>query len=155
MCEARNIPGEATRGNCTLDLKKPWLGVLRPQQQLPEEAPDLYTKSTTPYTGLAELSYPMHDRAVTVTQCGRVCYNRQKINLSRAFAGQTVGVKQVADKVWLVSFMQFDLGYFDLETCRLEPIENPFAAKVLPMCPEWTENKWRARQDSNLRPTVS
>jgi len=30
----------------------------------------------------------------------------------------------------LVSFMQYDLGYFDHETCRLEPIENPFAANV-------------------------
>ena len=32
--------------------------------------------------------------------------------------------------------LSYDLGYFDEETCRLEPIENPFAAKVLPMCPE-------------------
>ncbi len=30
---------EATRGNCTLDLQQSWLGVLRPQQHLPEEAP--------------------------------------------------------------------------------------------------------------------
>jgi hypothetical protein len=28
-----------------------------------------------------------------------------------------------------------DLGYFDDETCRLEPIANPFGPKVLPMCP--------------------
>jgi putative transposase len=35
-----------------------------------------------------------------------------------------------------VSFMDYDLGYFDDETCRLEPIKNPFAAKVLPMSPE-------------------
>ena len=31
---------EATRGHCTLDLEQSWLGVLRPQQQLPEEAPE-------------------------------------------------------------------------------------------------------------------
>jgi hypothetical protein len=30
--------------------------------------------------------------------------------------------------------MPYDLGYFDGETCRLEPIENPFGPKVLPMC---------------------
>jgi putative transposase len=28
------------------------------------------------------------------------------------------------------------LGYFDDETCRLEPIDNPFGPKVLPMCSE-------------------
>ena len=51
------------------------------------------------------------------------------------FAGQKVGVKQVEDRIWLVSFMHDDLGYFD-ETCRLEPIENPFGPTVLPMSSE-------------------
>ncbi len=51
------------------------------------------------------------------------------------FAGQNVGVKEVADNIWLVSFMHYDLGFFDHETCRLECSENPFAAKVLPMSP--------------------
>ena len=40
--------------------------------------------------------------------------------------------------------MDYDLGYFDDETCRLEPLANPFGPKVLPMssvhpypiCPE-------------------
>jgi len=36
----------------------------------------------------------------------------------------------------LVTFMHYDLGYFDDETCRLEPIDNPFGPKVLPMSPE-------------------
>jgi hypothetical protein len=27
-----------------------------------------------------------------------------------------VGVKEVQDDIWLVSFMDYDLGYFDLET---------------------------------------
>jgi len=76
---------------------------------------------------------------IIVTRCGRICYNRQKINLSIVFAGQMVGVIQVSDKIWLVSFMQYDLGYFDHQHCRLEPIDNPFAAKVLPMSPEWTQ----------------
>jgi len=58
------------------------------------------------------------------------------VNLSTVFAGQNVGVKQVDDRIWLVSFMNYDLGCFDDETCRLEPIENPFGAKVLPMPPE-------------------
>jgi hypothetical protein len=30
----------------------------------------------------------------------------------------------------------YDLGYFDDETCRLEPIANRFGPKVLPMSPE-------------------
>ncbi|MEO6078363.1 MAG: hypothetical protein ABIQ86_01095 [Steroidobacteraceae bacterium] len=59
----------------------------------------------------------------------------QKINLSQAFAGQMVGIKQVEEKIWLVSFMKYDLGYFDDETCRIESAANPFAAKLSPMSP--------------------
>jgi len=84
----------------------------------------------------AYVPYPLHDRAATVTTCGRICFNRQKINLSQVFAGQTVGIKQTDDRIWLVSFMDYDLGYFDDETCRLEPLANPFGPKVLPMSSE-------------------
>jgi putative transposase len=81
------------------------------------------------------VDYPFHDWTATVTTCGRICYNGRKINLSQVFAGQNVGVKQVSDQIWLVTFMQYDLGYFDDQTCRLEPIQNPFGPKVLPMSP--------------------
>jgi hypothetical protein len=57
-------------------------------------------------------------------------------HLSQVFAGQKVGIKQVDERVWLASFMHHDLGYFDDETCRLEPLQNPFGPKVLPMSPE-------------------
>lgn len=52
--------------------------------------------------------------------------------------GQAVGIKQVEDHIWLASFMDYDLGYFDDETCRLEPLPNLFGAKVLPMSQEYT-----------------
>jgi putative transposase len=108
----------------------------RPHQALNMRYPgELYVPSSRPYHGLEALEYPFHDRTITVTQCGRVCFGRQKINLSKVFAGQNVGVRQVADQIWLVSFMDYDLGFFDHETCRLESAGNPFAAKVLPMSP--------------------
>jgi len=37
----------------------------------------------------------------------------------------------VHDDIWLVSFMDYDLGYFDLETRALEPLENPFGPKAV------------------------
>ena len=55
------------------------------------------------------------------------------MKLSHVFAGQNVGVTQVGERLWLVTFMQDDLEYFDDETCRREPIEHPFGPKVLPM----------------------
>ena len=109
----------------------------RPHQALAMKVPaDVYTRSARPYRGLEELAYPLHDWTATITRCGRICWNRRKINVSVVFAGQNVGVRQVSDRIWLVSFMDYDLGYFDDDTCRLEPIANPFAAKLLPMAPE-------------------
>ena len=76
-------------------------------------------------------------QSVGESRCGggRVCFDRRKINLATVFAGRNVGVKQVDERIWLVSFTHYDLGFFDDETCRPEPAENPFQARVLPMSP--------------------
>jgi putative transposase len=109
----------------------------RPHQALGMKVPaEVYARSPRVYRGLEELTYPFHDQTVTVTHCGRLCFKGRKVNLSQVFAGQNVGVTQVGDRIWLVTFMHYDLGYFDDETCRLEPIDNPFGPKVLPMCSE-------------------
>jgi putative transposase len=109
----------------------------RPHQALDMQTPAArYTPSVRPYRGLEDLDYPFHDWTAVITTCGRICYQRRKINVSQVFAGQKVGVKQVGDHVWLVTFMHYDLGYFDDETCRLEPIDNPFGPNLLPMSPE-------------------
>lgn len=106
----------------------------RPHQALNMKTPSShYKQSENAYKGLPHVEYPLHDRTITVTQCGRICMGTKKINLSQVFAGQTVGVRQVDDKIWQVSFMDYDIGYFDEETNRVEPGENPFGAKVLPM----------------------
>ncbi len=109
----------------------------RPHQALDMKVPaDVYARSAHVYRGLEDLTYPFHDATFTVTHCGRICFKGRKVNLSHVFAGQNVGVTQVGERIWLVTFMHYDLGYFDDETCRLEPIENPFGPKVLPMSPE-------------------
>ena len=41
-----------------------------------------------------------------------------KVSLSRSFAGQQVGVKEMEDGLWVVSFMDYDLGYFDEKGSR-------------------------------------
>jgi transposase len=78
-----------------------------------------------------ELSYPFHDRDVLVTACGRLCLHGKKINISIALAGQRLGIKEVDDGIWLVSFMHYDLGYFDLEQRTLQPLDNPFGPKPI------------------------
>ena len=73
--------------------------------------------------------------------------------------------EQASDRIWLVTLMDNDLGYFDDETCRLEPLANPFGPKVLSMSPErnvthlsgtdqhhMAPGIWLPELDSNQRP---
>jgi putative transposase len=110
----------------------------RPHQGLNGAYPaDLYTPSARLYQPPPEPAYPYHDRTVRVTRCGRICIGRRKINLSQVFAGQLVGIREVEDKIWIVSFLDYDLGYFDEVEGRVEPAPNPFGPeKVLTMSPE-------------------
>jgi hypothetical protein len=106
----------------------------RPHEALGMKSPaTLYSASPRPYQGLPDLSYPLHDRDVVVTACGRICMHRKRINLSHVFAGQRVGIKEVDDGIWIVSFMHYDLGYIDLEQKTLQPLDNPFGTRVSPM----------------------
>lgn len=99
----------------------------RPHQGLSGRYPgELFTPSRRAYDPAKEPEYPFHDRTVRVTHCGRICLGKRKISLSLAFAGQLVGIREVEDKIWLVSFMDYDLGFFDQDEGRVEPTTNPF-----------------------------
>lgn len=106
----------------------------RPHEALDMKYPsEIYLRSDRNYQGLQPIEYPLHDREIEVTSCGRICIGKMKINLSKVFMGQKLGLKEVSDGTWLVTFMDYDLGYFDIDSCRFEPLANPFGPKVLPM----------------------
>lgn len=106
----------------------------RPHEALAMQSPaERYRPSSRFYTGLPELTYPLHDRHAMATACGRLCMHRKKINISTVLAGQLLGLKEVEDGIWLVSFMHYDLGYIDLEQKTLQPIDNPFGTRLSPI----------------------
>ena len=106
----------------------------RPHEALSMKVPaELYTTSPRLYQGLPDIDYPFHDRDAIVTNCGRLCVHRKKINISTVLAGQRLGLKEVDDGIWLVSFMHYDLGYIDLEQRTLQTIDNPFGTRLSPM----------------------
>jgi transposase InsO family protein len=108
--------------------------VERPHEALAMKVPgEVYRPSSKPYAGLPEVDYPFHDKDILVTACGRICMHRKKINISTVMAGQRLGIKEVEDGIWLVSFMQYDLGYIDLEQKTLQTIDNPFGTSLSPM----------------------
>ena len=67
----------------------------------------------------------------------RVVRKDDELEVDVALAEQLVGIREVDDQVWQVSFLEYDLGYFDRDQDRVEPGPNPFAPDtVLTMCPE-------------------
>ncbi|MET0035788.1 MAG: integrase core domain-containing protein [Candidatus Thiodiazotropha lotti] len=110
----------------------------RPHQALGGAYPaEIYTPSAREYAPPPDPQYPFYDRTVRVTRCGWICFGKRKINLSTVLAGQCVGIREIDDQIWLVSFMHYDLGFFDQTENRVEPAPDPFAPeKVLPMSSE-------------------
>jgi transposase InsO family protein len=106
----------------------------RPHEALAMKCPaEIYSTANRRYDGLPEIAYPFHDRDILVTACGRICMHRKKINISTVLAGQRIGIKEVDDGIWILSFMRYDLGYIDLEQRTLQPLDNPFGPRLSPM----------------------
>ena len=108
--------------------------VERPHEALAMKTPaEVYVPSAKPYRGLPDLAYPLHDRDLLVTACGRICMHRKRINVSTVLAGQRLGIKEVDEGIWLVSFTSYDLGFIEMEQKTLQPLDNPFGPRLSPM----------------------
>ena len=59
--------------------------------------------------------------------------HRKRINISTVLAGQRLGIKEVDDGIWIVSFKHYDLGFIDLEQKILQPLDNPFGTGLSPV----------------------
>jgi len=70
---------------------------------------------------------------ISRTACGRICIYGNKIDSSTVLAGQKLGIKQVDDEIWIVSFTHYDLGFIDVEQKTLQPLDNPFGPGLSPM----------------------
>jgi putative transposase len=64
---------------------------------------------------LPELNYPLHDRTCVLSSQGhlRIGGRGGTYFLSTAIAGQPVGLREVNDRLWLVSYADLDLGEID------------------------------------------
>ncbi len=78
-------------------------------------SPTHFTTATSSSPPAVDLPAPQEDQRLTV------------------LAGQRLGIKEVDDGIWLVSFMHYDLGYIDLEQKTLQPLDNPFGPRLSPM----------------------
>jgi putative transposase len=104
----------------------------RPHEALGQKPPaSVYQRSTRAFpTSLPEPEYPMHDLTVVVGNAGHIRlpgFGRRLPNffVSAALRGQPVGLRELTDKTWLVSFLQHDIGELDLEKRRFSSYRPP------------------------------
>jgi transposase InsO family protein len=104
----------------------------RPHEALDMKTPkSLYRPSERAFPDtLSSLSYPLHDLTRLVSYNGLIRMGQAgQFYIGKAFAAQPIGLRQLEAQTWLVSFMDLDLGYLDLDSRRLLPIQtNQIAA---------------------------
>ena len=101
-------------------MKRPCLG-LHPQQRCPDQ-------------GLPDLEYPFHDTVTSSSPpAGVSLHTTERKSTSPPSSPTAAGIKEVDEGIWLVSFIDYDLGYIDLEQRTLQPVDNPFGPKLSPM----------------------
>jgi hypothetical protein len=54
------------------------------------------------------------------------------------FAGQTVGITKISDKIRLVSFTQYNIGFFDEDGCC--PLEELYSTVLTEYCARRNKN---------------
>lgn len=125
----------------TFNFERPHDGI---QKRCPGE---IYQKSLRPFPViLGEPDYPDHERVLRVSQCGGLNLGKSnRVFISEALGGQLLGISHKEEGIWGVNFMQHELGYFDEQSLKFTPKENPFQTeeevevtnpKVSPMSPE-------------------
>ena len=111
----------------------------RPHQGIDQKCPvDLFKEPKREFIDyLPELNYPEHDLTRYIGKNGNLRFkNGKSIFISKSFKGENLGLTEISDGLWKVSFMTYDIGFFDEEEFRLSEVDNPFIKKVLPMSPE-------------------
>lgn len=97
----------------------------RPHEALGQTPPAAhYAPSSRPYPQpLPPLTYPLHDDVRRVGPEGHVRFGGRAhvVFLTRALAGEEVGVRELEAGVWRISYAALDLGTYSMPTRRFEP----------------------------------
>lgn len=101
----------------------------RPHEALEMKTPsECYKKSDIrPPTDLKQLTYPLADKVRKVTTCGSVSFQtvggkQQLVYLTRALAGENVGLTECEEGLWSIKFMNYDLGLLEEKDLNFIPI---------------------------------
>ena len=119
----------------------------RPHEALNMKCPaEVSRPSPRPYTGLPDLEYPLHDKTIVVTRCGRICLGKQKTNFSQVLRDKRSASKKCRmTSGWSVSWtVTWATSIWRHECSSRSKIRSArkcylcLRYKVSPMSPGWT-----------------
>ena len=68
------------------------------------------------------MEYPLHEKEKRITVHGDIVLSRnRRVFISTVLAGQLVGLTEVDDEIGKVTFMDYDIGCFDEDSCKFVP----------------------------------
>ena len=99
----------------------------RPHQALDQRTPaDLYEPSTRPLpTGPVEYEYPAHFEVRLVSQVNNIRWKARFVFVSSVLKGRRVGLEEVGDGLWAVSYGPYPLGWLDEKDYRIMDVQGP------------------------------
>jgi putative transposase len=97
----------------------------RPHQALGQKPPaTVYRRSERSYWGLPVLEYPLAHEVRTVRGTGAIHMpDGHHCHITQSLVGQDVGLREVDDGRWLVTFASIDLGHYDERDKSFVPME--------------------------------
>jgi hypothetical protein len=122
----------------------------------------VYPPSSRPYRGLPDIDYSLHDKAATVTTCGRICFNNQRsISVRCSPARPSASSKLTTAFGWSASRTMISAtsttrpaGSPPLQTPSTESVTYVFGIKRNPCVRNGLIVRWSGQLDSNQRPAV-
>ncbi len=99
----------------------------RPHEAIGQRCPaHLYHRSQAVLPELLPLKYPLHDRTCRVYKHGHINFFQRKrghVYVGKALVGENVGLRELVDGSWLMSYADLDLGYIRPPSTSLIPIQ--------------------------------
>jgi transposase InsO family protein len=105
----------------------------RPHESLDQETPaSRYSPSARVFpSSLPEIVYPAHFEVRVVTQSGAISFRARRFQLSTALTNQEIGLEEIDDDLWTVSFGPLVLGTLHypsstfIDDVRWKPDDSP------------------------------
>ncbi len=103
----------------------------RPHEALGMKFPaECYVSSERKFRGPLPIEYPLDDVTLRVNGDGCITMQSKRVYVSTVLEGQPLGATEQEDGIWKLRFLNYNFGFFDLESRKFEQADNPFAIKL-------------------------